>query len=95
MRNYLGNKVNPWEGMIIFHIPCDGYGNLFGQGNRCVCFDNQDLVGEFRTRTQAETAFLKGVRIEGGVKLIDYVGIDEDLRAHAQRQVYETANKTV
>ncbi len=80
MRNYLGNKENPWEGMKIFLVPCDGKNELFGQGNRYVCFDNQDLVGEFNTRTQAENAFLKGVRVENGVKFKDYLGIDEDFR---------------
>ncbi len=86
MRDYLNVHANRWEGMEIFLLPRDGHGEYFGQGNRYVCFDNGVLVGEFKTRTQAERGFLTKERVVGGVEKRDYQGIAENLRTYQWRQ---------
>jgi hypothetical protein len=68
--------------MEIFLLPRDGKGEYFGQGNRYVCFANGSLVGEYKTRTQAERGFLSKERVEGGIEKKDYLGISENLRTY-------------
>lgn len=80
MIDYLSRRENPYKGMIIFGIPRDGYGEYFTGGNRYVCFDHQELVGEFTTSTQANLAFLRGDRVPNGIELRHYLGVPEIMR---------------
>jgi hypothetical protein len=71
---------NKWAGMEVFRLYRDGKGEWFPNGARYVVFDNNALVGEFDTLTKADKAFEDGVRVEGGIRKQDYIGIDEKLR---------------
>jgi hypothetical protein len=71
---------NRWQGMSIYLLYKDGFGNDFLKAPKYVCFRGEELVGEFSTRTEAERNFLLGRIVLDGVTRRNYLGIDADLR---------------
>lgn len=69
-----------WNGYKCFRVYHDGYGELFEGGARYVVFDEGRLVAEVSNPTDADRAFKLGAFIENGVRLENYIGIDEKLR---------------
>ena len=75
--NYIKrNSGDKWTGYFCAKLYTDGNGVSFDGNARYVCFDGQELVGEYSALGDATRAFLRGDRVEGGVRLSEYKGFD-------------------
>ena len=76
MTNYLDKKPND-EDYFCAKVYRDGNGNLFPDRNaRYVIFNGQELVGEFASLQLAKMAFNRQERVDGGIRLRDYKGLN-------------------
>ena len=76
MRNYIKKLGDTWDGYFCAKLQRNGAGLYFTSGAKYVCFDGQELVGEYSGLTEASAGFLRGDRVEGGVRLSEYKGFD-------------------
>ena len=77
--NYIKrNNGDQWSGYFCAKLYQDGNGIYFPLEARYVCFDGQELVGEYSGLTEASAGFLRGDRKEGGVRLSAYKGFNNN-----------------
>jgi hypothetical protein len=72
-------KDGDWSGYRCFKCYRDGLGEQF-DCPKYVVFDGQELVAEESSQTRADLAFKRGDRVEDGVRLRDYLGVDNRIR---------------
>jgi hypothetical protein len=73
-----GTMNNRWNGYRCFKAQRDENGDLFPFGARYVVFKDGWLVGEYSNQSAADVGFFS--QKPTGIRLSDYLGIDERLR---------------